>query len=285
MLPSEALGEPAVWDALLHNGMGITAILRELPRMTRLGMLAPLTSSGNLALVTGRLTDPAALSHGRVHPMAVLIAAKTYASGHSLDGKSSWVPVPQVTDALNDGFYAAFPSAEPTGKRVMITTDTSGSMGWQIAGFPMTAAEAVGAMALVTARTEPQWGLYGFNSDCYPLNISPRMRLDGVLKVMRDSYGGSTDIAAPMLFAARNKMQVDTFQVWTDNETWVGHVHPWQALESYRQKSGIDARLQVIAVAPTEFYVADPDDPRQLDVSGLDSAVPRLLADHGRGDL
>ncbi|WP_280505343.1 TROVE domain-containing protein, partial [Nocardia farcinica] len=41
MLPDAALAEPAVWEALLDNGMPQTALLRQLPRLTRLGLLAP----------------------------------------------------------------------------------------------------------------------------------------------------------------------------------------------------------------------------------------------------
>jgi 60 kDa SS-A/Ro ribonucleoprotein len=188
-------------------------------------------------------------------------------------------------DALNDGFYAAFGAVEPSGKRVMITTDTSGSMGWTIPGYPMTAAETVGAMAMVTARTEPVYSLHGFNSQIYDLPVSPRMRIDTVVKKMFDSYGGSTDCAAPMLWAQASKVPVDTFQIYTDNETWAGMVHPWEALENYRQSSGIDARLQVVSIAATTRTIADPADPRQIDISGFDASVAKLLADHGRGDL
>ena len=48
---------------------------------------------------------------------------------------------------------------------------------------------------------------------------------------------------------------------------------------------GIDARLVVVAMTATRNTIADPADPKQLDVSGFDSAVPALLADFSRGDL
>lgn len=286
MLPSEALARAEVWEALMFSGtLPPGALIRELPRLTRLGMLTPLGGSGALARVERILTSTESLKRARVHPMEMLLAAKVYAGGHSLEGKSTWSPVSRVTEALNAGFFGAFGAVEPSGKRVMINTDTSGSMSWAIAGFPMTAAEAVAAMSLVTARTEREWGLFGFSSHTYSLRVGPGQRLDDMLRAIRDATGGSTDCAAPMIYARQNRLKVDTFQVWTDNETWYGDVHPWQALEDYRQASGIDARLQVCAVAPTEFSIADPSDPRQLDVSGLDSAVPKLLADHGRGDI
>ena len=39
MLPDAALGETAVWDALLDVGVPQTALMRQLPRLTRLGLL------------------------------------------------------------------------------------------------------------------------------------------------------------------------------------------------------------------------------------------------------
>ena len=80
-------------------------------------------------------------------------------------------------------------------------------------------------------------------------------------------------------------MRADGFLVLTDNETWAGSIHPHQALEQYRQHAGIGARLAVAAMTPTEFTIADPDDPGSMDVSGMDSSVPTLLADFSRGDV
>ena len=39
----------------------------------------------------------------------------------------------------------------------------------------------------------------------------------------------------------------------------------------------MDARLAVVAMTPTPFSIADPDDPGMLDVAGFDAAVPDLL--------
>jgi 60 kDa SS-A/Ro ribonucleoprotein len=282
-LPDEAVSQADVWRALIDAGLPQTALLRNLPKLTILGVLAPM--SDHLAKVCGQLRDPARLLKARVHPVAVLLALRTYAQGHSEKGDSRWTPVPQVTDALNDAFYAAFPAVQPAGKRIMGCTDLSASMTWSIAGYPFTAVEVVGAMAMVQMATEPRYGIYGFSTELAPLQVSPGMRLDTVMRAMRGGYHGGTDCAAPMVWALRNRVEADIFQVFTDSETWYGSIHPHQALEDYRQKMGIDARLQVIAVAPTEFSIADPDDPRQLDVSGFSSDVPALLANHGRGDI
>jgi 60 kDa SS-A/Ro ribonucleoprotein len=282
-LPDRAVTRPEVWQALIDNGMPQTALIRQLPKLTNLGLLAPM--SANLATVTAQLSDTERLRKGRVHPVTLLIALKTYAAGHSLTGDTRWTPVQKVIDALDSGFYNAFPNITPANKRTMLATDTSGSMGWEISGMPLKAVEAVSAMALVTAASEPHSALYGFSTGLKELPVSPRMRLDQVCQVILGHWGGGTDCSLPMQWAQRNKIEVDTFQVYTDNETWYGDVHPHEALENYRQASGIPARLAVIAAAPTQFTIADPADPGSMDVSGFDSNVPALLADFSRGDL
>jgi 60 kDa SS-A/Ro ribonucleoprotein len=148
----------------------------------------------------------------------------------------------------------------------------------------------------VTAATEPKTSTVGFtasgvrarsglfrqslgNDGIATLPISPRQRLDDVLKSISDLPFSRTDCALPMLWAAANKVKVDTFVVYTDNETWAGDVHPHQALRQYRDWSGIDARLVVAGLTATDFTIADPADPGMLDIAGFDSALPTLLND------
>ena len=61
------------------------------------------------------------------------------------------------------------------------------------------------------------------------------------------------------------------------------NVHPHQALRRYRERSGIDARLIVVAMTSTGFSIADPDDAGMLDVVGFDAAVPGLITGFARG--
>jgi 60 kDa SS-A/Ro ribonucleoprotein len=209
--------------------------------------------------------------------------------------------VPKISDALDAAFYAAYAAVEPANKRTMVALDVSGSMGLPAGGLPLSCREASVALALVTASTEPQvlitgftgggghgyqtrWGS-GYDTSISPLGISPRQRLDDAVRTVSGLPFGGTDCALPMIWAAQNNAAIDTFLVVTDNETWAGDVHPHQALEAYRQSSGIGARLAVAAMTPTEFTIADPDDPGSMDVSGFDSAVPTLLADFSRGDV
>ena len=300
MLPDQALGEPEIWAALIGNGLPQTALLRQLPRLTRLGLLAPGCST--LAAVTAQLTDVDRLRRARVHPIRVLVAARTYAAGASVRGTSTWTPTGPVLDALDDAFYAAFATVEPAGRRTLLALDVSGSMGSRVAGMPISCREASAALALVTATTEPATTTVGFTASAHPLGnrpvragsdddgittlpISPRQRLDDVLRAVSGLRFGATDCALPMLWAQANQVEIDTFVVYTDNETWAGRMHPHQALRRYREHSGIDARLAVIGLAANDFTIADPADPGMLDVAGFDAAVPALLRDFSAGAL
>lgn len=301
MLPDEALTQPATWDALLDVGMPQTALMRQLPRLTRLGLLPAM--GGRTVEVAARLSDAERLRKARVHPVNVLVAQRTYASGTSARGEGVWTPTTKIVDALDAAFYAAFGAVEQTGNRTMLALDVSGSMAMApISNMPLTPREASAALSLVTAAVEPNHMIVGFTSGqrnggyfmnrarmdqigagLVPLSISPRQRLDDAIRAVSDLEFGRTDCAAPMVYALEKGIQVDTFVVYTDNETYHGGIHPHQALQKYRRETGIDARLVVVGMTATPFSIADPSDPGMLDVAGFDSAVPNLIGDFSRG--
>jgi len=291
MLPDAALSTPAVWDTLLDTGIPQTALMRQLPRLTRLGLLPAL--GGRTSEVATQLTNQERLRGARLHPINVLVAARTYASGRSARGSNIWIPTQSIVDALDAAFYEAFGAITPAGKRTMLAVDVSGSMGAPISGMPLTAREASAALALVQLATEPNSAAFGFacdkgtiwsrrNAILEPLAISPRKRLDDALQVIDTMPFGGTDCALPMLHATGNHLAIDTFVVYTDNETWAGDVHPHVALEEYRQASGIPAKLVVVGMTANKISIANPNDSGMLDVAGFDSAVPNLIADFSR---
>lgn len=281
MLPTGALTSPDVWAALVEN-MPLTALLRNLGNLSKVGLLTPLSATA--ATVAARFGDAEAIAKARVHPMAILVALKIYGSGESMRGSGVWTPVPTVVDALDSAFYLAFGNVVPTGKRLLVAVDVSGSMGGgSIAGSPLTPAEGAAALALLTARTEAQYYVMGFADSFRDLGITPKMRLDDVVrKTARLTFGG-TDCGLPMVWAQKQKVDVDGFVVITDNETWAGTIHPSQALRAYRSERGIDARQVVMGMTATEFTIADPTDPGALDVVGFDTATPQVVSEFLRG--
>jgi len=280
-VPTQWLNEKEVWAALLEQ-MPITAMVRNLGKLSSIGLLSPLSDASRL--VSDRLGDVERLKKGRVHPIALLLAQCVYKQGHGDKGGLSWTPVPQVIDALDSAFYSAFAAVEPTGKRHLLALDVSGSMGGAyIAGTWLTAREGSAAMAMVTARTEPAYHFVGFSHELIELNITAKMRLDTVVNGISNIPFGRTDCAQPMIYALQRKMPVDVFIVYTDNETWCGGIHPAQALAEYRNEMGINAKLIVCGMVANEFSIASPEDAGMLDCCGFDASTPTAIMEFVKG--
>jgi len=252
-IPTEWLTKPAVWEALLQD-MPMEAMVRNLATMTRVGLLAP--GSHASKLVAERLRDGERIRKARLHPVKLLAALITYQNGRGARSKGDgWTPVTGIVDALDAAFYLAFGNVEPSGKRLVFGLDVSGSMfGGMVSGVKLV-----------------------------PLTISPRQRLDDVVKTMNKIPFGGTDCALPMLWALERKVKADAFVILTDSETWFGQIHPAQALRQYRERMGIDAKLVVCGMVANRFTIADPNDAGMLDVVGFDTAVPQLISDFAAG--
>jgi 60 kDa SS-A/Ro ribonucleoprotein len=295
-LPTQWLTTPEVWDALLDD-MPMTAMIRNLATMTKVGLLS--TTSKATKTVVERLADATRLKKARIHPIAILAAMLTYKNGRGARGSSTWSPVGKIVDALDTAFYATFATVEASNKRMLLALDVSGSMtSGEVAGVPgLSPRVASSAMALITAATEKDHGFVAFTAasggyggqwgggdpGIKELAISPRQRLDDVLRTVNNLPFGGTDCSLPMRWADKSKVDIDTFVIYTDNETWAGSVHPAQALRAYRQARGIPAKLVVVGMTSNGFSIADPNDAGMLDVVGFDSSTPPVISDFARG--
>jgi len=292
-LPTNWLKERQVWDVLLQK-MPMTAMIRNLGNMTKVGLIKP--NSDASRMVVQRLTDVNRLRKARVHPISVLSALRVYQTGAPMKGRAYnpwytpekvWEPVQTVVDALDQAFEMAFQAIEPSNKRTLLALDVSGSMQMgMVAGVTgLTPREASTAMAMVTARTEPDYQIMAFSNKFMPLNISAKMRLNDALGAVSNLPFAGTDCALPMVTAMKKGWEVDTFIVYTDNETWYGNVHPAEALREYRQKTGIDAKLIVVGMLGNKFTIADPNDAGMMDVVGFDASAPAVMSAFARGDI
>ena len=281
VIPTEMLRTPEVWAALLAR-MPLTALIRNLATMTRVGLLTPMSEAADT--VAGRITDAKALRKARVHPIQILAALTTYAAGRGARGKGVWEPVQEVVDALDTAFYRSFENVTPTGKRVLMALDVSSSMTWgEVGGVPgLTPRVASAALALVTAATEPKHAFTAFSHELVPVNLSPRQRLDDVVKRLNALPFGGTDASLPARYALHKGLLVDAFVVLTDNETWYGEQHPAEALRDYRRKTGVPAKLVVVGMLGNRFTIADPNDAGMLDVVGFSTDTPTVIADFMR---
>jgi 60 kDa SS-A/Ro ribonucleoprotein len=296
MLPTDSLRDPKVWQALILQGrLPYTAMVRNLGRMTSIGVF-----DDRLAMkaAVSALTDQEYVRKSRVHPFNVLNALRTYSGGGGFRGSLTWTPKQSIVDALDKAFYLAFGNVPETGKRINIALDVSGSMGSKLMNTNISAREASAAMALALIAGDQDttdtvaftsgtgsWSVpgmrqrfTGYPSGITELGLSPRRRMDDVIREVSKLRMGGTDCALPILWAVNQKKVYDAFIVMTDNETWAGSVHPMEALRAYRRDFNPQARLIVVGMTSTGFTIADPNDAGSLDITGFDSSAPGVIS-------
>ena len=249
MVPSRWKTSPRVWETLLDT-MSYLELVRNLRHLTAIGLVRP--QSATTALVVARLLDRKRVANSKIHPIALLDAFRTYRQSES------WEPVPSVMDALNSAFYIAFDNVRPSGKRVYLAVDGSCSMGLsQCLGMPsLSPAMASLALSMIYAKTEPRYSAGSFQG---PPGIAPQAIEDALTR----------------------SLNIDAFVVLTDHaksENVQG-----EALQRYRQHTGIAARLAIIAMAADRCNMSDPNDPLQMSVAGFDASVPEIVAEFIRG--
>lgn len=278
MVPNQFKSSPEVWEALFEE-MPLNALMRNLGKMSSVGLLKPLSST--VTRVVARLTDVDRIRKARIHPIAALVASVTYSRGKGVKGSLRWDVVTQVDEALQEMFYTSFKTIDPTNKKILIGLDVSGSMSrGEVGGMTgITPRMAAATMCMVTARSETQYQIMAFSHEFVPFPLSKNDSARDVWKKTEELPFGGTDCSLPMVWATERKIEVDAFLVYTDNETHHGRLHPYQALDQYRQKMGRPAKLIVVGMTATEFSIAKPDDAGMLDVVGFDTAAPRVMAD------
>jgi 60 kDa SS-A/Ro ribonucleoprotein len=290
VIPTQLLGSGEIWEAMLPH-MGATALLRNLGKMTSIGLLKP---NGNVTVdVAQKLEDPEFIRRGRVHPLNVLVGKMVYDSGHGMRGKLSWNRVNAISAALEDAFYNAFGAIEPTGKKTLVAIDVSGSMGggWysqrgNVMGVPgLSPAIVATVMAMATVRSEKSnCHVVGFDHQLRDLNIT---RKDSLEEAVRKGgfRGGATDASLPMIWALEQGIDVEMLAIYTDNETWSGKSHPSAVLKQYRKKKGIQTRFAAVGITATNCTIADSKDPLSVNVVGFDSATPQIVSAFARGEV
>lgn len=274
-VPTELLKSKEVWEALLVD-MPMTALIRNLGVMSSVGLIDTVFSDST-KLVLSKMSEEA-IKKSKVHPIQILQAMKVYSQGHGEKGKLSWKPLGRIVDHLDEAFYQAFSNVESTNKNTMVALDVSGSMSSSaISGMSLTAREVSCAMAMINLRTEPNCELTAFSDGFIRLNLSKKTRLNEMIRALSDLPFSSTDCSIPMRSALKHRWPIETFIIYTDNETWSGSIHPKEALDQYREQMGINAKLAVCATSATEFTIADPNDKGMLDIVGFDTATPEII--------
>ncbi|XP_015754714.1 PREDICTED: 60 kDa SS-A/Ro ribonucleoprotein-like [Acropora digitifera] len=123
--------------------------------------------------------------------MAMLIA-RTEPQYHFVGFSNTLVPLNiNSTQRLDTVIRTIDQFVEPTYKRYLLAIDVSGSMSSSnCIGTSLTPRVASAAMAMLIARTEPQYHFVGFSNTLVPLNINSTQRLDTVIRTIDQVNSG-----------------------------------------------------------------------------------------------
>lgn len=287
MIPSRFHQYPEVWTRILNNGMPSTALLRQLGRMTSLGVFSD--EEALVAALRGieRIGMP---NRNPVHPIKILTALRAYKSGKGESGLSWWAN-PVIVTALENALEESFSMTAPLPGKVLIAVDVSESMtfknkvsvnGKSEAG-EIVAYEAATVLALALLRSTPGATLIAFNTQLQQPPIGAGDTFMAALFKMRGAAGGGTDCSVPFRYmddmAKSYRVFFDNVIVITDNETnarrW--SLHPAEYMRRYMQDYNPAAKLAFVATTVTEFSLADGTNPNMLDVAGFGADVPAAI--------
>jgi hypothetical protein len=287
-VPTPLFSAIPVWEALLYSGkgMGLEALMRNLGKFSSIGLMGV---PKHRDYIVKRLTDASSVQESKLHPLKLLVASKVYSQGTGDLGKLTWRVDGIILTALTTAFKLSFGNVPKSGKRMMIALDVSGSMSTPCAGAKnLSCREGSVAMALVQVAVEGTDNVHvrGFCSTFHNFDgkIRPDMTVQDAINATNVPFG-STDCALPMVKALQDGLKVDVFVVYTDSETYMGSIHPQVALQQYREKTGINAKLVVVGMVGNSLTIVDPADRNTLNLAGFDTATPEIMSLFASGKI
>ena len=285
-VPTTLFGSKEIWLTLLET-MPLEALLRNLGKLTQIGVV-----DSKYKEIAARLSNQEEILKARIHPIKVLIASKIYKNGSGDLGSLTWSPNIWIITALTDLFKMSYGTVTPTGKRIMLGIDVSGSMSTAVLGSKvLNCRDASIAMALLYLETEANVSAVAFSNTLTDLIAPSRnqlrrgMTFDQALSATSSMNFSATDCVLPIQHAIKNNLLIDAFIILTDCETYAPTEHPQNALVRYRHITGIQAKLIVIGMTGNCFTIADPNDRNTLNLAGFDTSTPEIASMFMRGEI
>jgi 60 kDa SS-A/Ro ribonucleoprotein len=272
MIPTQFLNEPVVLTTLLEK-MPTVAMIRNLNRFSKAGMTNGLTDTTKTIL--SKLTKEAIQGCG-IHPLNLVNAMGTYATGRGDKGSSFWNVNQNIVDALNDAYEFAISNIKPTGKTILVALDVSGSMNTPVTKTSLTATQLGAVLSVTFAKFEPLVEIIGFDTQKQNIpNLNKRTSIADAAKAVVN--GGGTDCSIPFQYGIQSKNKYDAIVILTDSESWAGGQHGITLLNEYRKKINKDVKVIEIAMTGTAHSQLTDNDPSVLRICGFDSSVIQVV--------
>ncbi|CAK8690523.1 unnamed protein product [Clavelina lepadiformis] len=280
-VPCHLQNDQMLWRKLLSE-ISLPVLLQNLPRIHAKKMVEKEDLWSKVLLQ--RLLNVNDIQQSGIHPCCWLYHHHEYKLGKKIKKKYRWEPDAEVLSALEVAFYISLKGVRPTQKRIFVTVSTS--MKGKVLHWNQVPCQTFAvAFCLAMAQTEPHAQIYPFAKKWSEIEIKEDM-----LSVAQSKFEkipvqyGSPDLARPLIRAKKDKKEIDTFIVITDDKVAKptgNKTTTLDALAQYREVMKIPARLIVLALSSEKDLI--PLELRQdngvLSISGFNERVPNIIHD------
>ncbi|CAC5409700.1 TROVE2 [Mytilus coruscus] len=279
-IPNSFLSEKEVWRVLLRT-MPLTAMIRNMGKMTRLGIFDDEHASFFVTLVKEKLESDV-LQESKVHPLRILFALRQYQAGKGDKGKLEWHPNHAITTILEKAFDDTVSLQPKSGKRYLLAVSVSGEMKEKLIGSPLTASEAAGAMVHTIVKKEDRVETLLFENNLerpYISTIDPNDNFNSIKRKL-ELFSPSEGHQITFSNWARDNNNFDVIMVFTDTLTGEGEGHVTEPFDHFCQSHRVGAPNHarvIVAMTGKTNDVVEPCDIQTLHVIGFDPSSPQII--------
>lgn len=286
-VPNRLLKTKNVLAALLPM-MPLTALLRNLGKLTSFGLLQP-NSKGEESTCS-RLENEDILRQANLHPIQILSSLNGYCKGRGLRN-------PQLRWSINDNIVQSLTKAymkqltcscqnPRLPPNILVAINIRRSMENHVAGNPvMNCKHTATALAMTLIKWQSRTQIVTFGSDNPVQRLEIPISEDGIHDmemaletVTARRENDLTYFNEPFRYAHQNMGSVDAIILMTDCLTRGDQSNIRDAYRNFRQRYGDISFVTVgFHTNGEDFPVAEPQNPKMLDVIGLDAEAIDLI--------
>lgn len=240
-------------------------------------------------LVAKKLSDEESVRKSRAFPYQLL---STY--------MNIGVEIPmKIRNAIQDALEIATANVPKINGKVKVFVDVSGSMSHPATGYragstsKVTCVDVASLLASVILRKNEDAEIIPFSDQIKGMFLNPRDSIMSNALKIRQSLGGGTNCALPMMLLNERKEKADFCFLISDNQSWMGtyglhlnHKAPTKLMSEWQKfrESNRDARMVVLDIQPnTTSQAYERDD--ILNISGWSDSCFNVVAAFANGEL
>lgn len=188
-----------------------------------------------------------------------------------------------VINALQDAMEIAVDNISTFGKKVYVLPDVSGSMSSSVTGVrkgatsKVTCQDVAALFSAAILRRNQDADVIPFGDHVCNIRLNPKDSIMTNAKVLRSTYGGGTNCAAPLAELNRCQAKGDLIIYISDNQSWLGSSYSYSGTLTLKEWKIFKARnpsakLVCIDIQPYGTVQA-PDSADILNVGGFSDQV------------